>query len=1521
MKPSRQPLFIPSNQPTFNPLGKPSNQPTVQPSNQPFSHPSVQPLSLPSSSPKRKPSCVPTIQPAVMHPSCQPSFQPKNTPSMQPFKKPMGHPSFQPSSQPVAHPTARPRGKPSRQPTLNPVNIPSRQPIRLPSTQPSGIPSQYPTLKPSCRPSALPSTLPTRKPSSQPVRSPTAQPAYRPSRAPSMQPTKKPRSYPSSQPLKVPTRQPSAQPTRQPSTRPSCQILFKPSVQPNSNPSEQPNRNPTAQPSKQPLRNPSARPVNTPTKQPSSYPKSRPTRQPFRFPTNQPSKFPRSVPSRGPQICPSSQPSKLPRNIPSCQPSRYPSKQPYIEPTKQPTTQPRRIPSRQPVIKPSRRPSAQPKRKPTAQPKKKPSSQPSHLPSLQPIKRPSKQPSSIPTGPTTLPSSQPSKAPRVLPTRQPFNQPTRQPTHQPTSQPRHRPSLVPYSLPSRTPTKQPMRQPTRRPSQQPYFRPSTQPKCKPTMHPSLQPYNRPTSWPSLSPYAHPTGQPSYHPTSKPTSSSPTVRPSSRPTKKPISSAPTKRGQTGVPRFSPTSRPSFNAQFANSPQFKDYSLKKQETIKNISTTYSFSSFAYGGKVVDGTCDSWNSFVDNNLNSPFDTVRFVSMNAYYAVTLFDSKQSLNKSMSCDDEGVVQSVISNILSGTPYSAECNGNVWQVFQCSGESVICVNCKKSCSSSTLCGGSSFAINPCSMASCSGRYSASYFIGFGYDVLVYYPQFKALPAITPRQDSVSVEVSLNKAGIVYCSAFAAPALLASVWDIYYSGTSLRSLNPARNSTLNITGLQPSTSYSVYCFTSDLSNHFMELKEAQLTHNAIQTLCCKKVVVQYNGTVILGSSSSLSTVVIPQYRIGLNAKPSSRVQLNVRLLKVACPGSPLFSDATVAPSTAFFTPDSYSLVASFFISGTTPGCFILSAYTIGVDAYLSLNQSLTIYNSSTQPKPPILTQAVFSSDLQNLIISFDSATSKSLTNGNSSVVQAFPCNQIFKFNGDSSSSCSWSSLTAVTAFLDTGTTSPNPGDPVTLLSGKLQALCTSRRKCSAYKYSPSQSVTISTPANALLPSPRLSGPAFIGSCDDVQLDATASAGSGGKRWQFVGWNVTTTTSSSSIPTSQLLLASNLLSSWLNKNGKSINRLIVVPANVISASVSYSLYLTVTNFLGQSAAVSTAITVKSKSVPQVSIIGDIQSLRRWSSTTFFASVQFSKCAATAYWNSTIVYDWSLYKGLQYVGVQSTSVDPRYFVVAPYKLDTLASYTLRSSVFQYSVSGLLVSTSTDSQSFVLPLSGVRAMIDGGSYQVLSANQEVRLSAASSYSLDNQFVSNLNFQWSCIVYAPNYGGSCAIQSIVSLNSATLTISPATLVPNMVYNFSVSVSDNQGNIDLAYVLLQTQNTSNIPSVSIDLPAIKYDPGQAIVLTGRLNFAQGGQAVWTSPSIANFEASGIAVTSLSQPFPESVASVFKLSLAANSLVPGLQYTIQLRAFYSTPVVFSSATVQVIMNRPPRGGNLGVEPSQ
>jgi hypothetical protein len=49
----------------------------------------------------------------------------------------------------------------------------------------------------------------------------------------------------------------------------------------------------------------------------------------------------------------------------------------------------------------------------------------------------------------------------------------------------------------------------------------------------------------------------------------------------------------------------------------------------STSFFFSSFSYGCKVVDGTCTSWNSFVNNNLNSPFDTVQFVSMNADYAV----------------------------------------------------------------------------------------------------------------------------------------------------------------------------------------------------------------------------------------------------------------------------------------------------------------------------------------------------------------------------------------------------------------------------------------------------------------------------------------------------------------------------------------------------------------------------------------------------------------------------------------------------------------------------------------------------------------------------------------------------------------------------------------------------------------------------------------------------------------------------------------------------------------------------
>ena len=847
---------------------------------------------------------------------------------------------------------------------------------------------------------------------------------------------------------------------------------------------------------------------------------------------------------------------------------------------------------------------------------------------------------------------------------------------------------------------------------------------------------------------------------------------------------------------------------------------------------------------------------------------------------------------------------------------------------MICVNCKKSCLSSTICAGSAFTLNPCQPSSCGGHLSASYFMKLQYSIIKFYPLLQTLPIVTASESSISVTTSLSKPGILYCAASANPTqLLSSVWSIYFTGASYQSFSAHQNFTLNITNLQPSIFYAVYCVTSDFANHFMSLGEAQATRTLISTLCCKKVVIFENGTVIL-QNNALTTTIIPQFSIGLNSQPSSSIQLNTRLTRISCPGvieSSLNSDVTISPSSTSFGLNSNSLVSTFYISGSTAGCYVLYAYTSGsTDVYLSVNHSLVIYSSNTQPKSPGLLRAAFSSDLLHIAISFDSPTNKASKSANSTVIRSFSCNQLFAFNGAASISCSWSSSSTVIAFLGSSATVPSPGDAITLLSNKIQAQCIYGQKCTQYPYSISQFVQLAPPTTPLKPVVVLSSPTIMSSCDSLQLDPTSTYGSGGRNWNRIQWNVTATSLSSTITSQQLTGVASYLSVWLNKNAKSTNNYFSVPAIFFNDSISYSISLSVTNFIGQSSSATTTVKVSSRPSPIVRILGDTNSLYSWRSLSFLSLASMSKCATAMDWNSTMVYEWSLFEGFSYVDVQSISLDPRYFTLAPYTLNALASYTLRSSVFQYSNDGTLIATAADSISFVIKSSGIQAVINGSSSQVVSAYQQLSLSAINSYDIDNpQGSSKLSYQWSCVVYTPNYGASCGIPSSVQFNSVNISIPPNSLLPQKVYNFSVLVFNSHGARGLAFVLVQTQNFTSSPIVSIDSVAAKYDPGQAFVITGRIQLSQAGQVVWSSPSIAGFANSGIALAPLSLSFAEAVSTVFTLPIAANSLSPGLQYSFQLLAGYTStvPHSFASATVLINMNRPPSGGYLSVSPTQ
>ena len=65
-------------------------------------------------------------------------------------------------------------------------------------------------------------------------------------------------------------------------------------------------------------------------------------------------------------------------------------------------------------------------------------------------------------------------------------------------------------------------------------------------------------------------------------------------------------------------------------------------------------------------------------------------------------------------------------------------------------------------------------------------------------------------------------------------------------------------------------------------------------------------------------------------------------------------------------------------------------------------------------------------------------------------------------------------------------------------------------------CSCWRYANASSVPLRSSDKPLLPSAVFNSPTSIGSCSDVEIDASASTGGGGRNFAAVRWRVNSTT---------------------------------------------------------------------------------------------------------------------------------------------------------------------------------------------------------------------------------------------------------------------------------------------------------------------------------------------------------------------------------------------------------------------
>jgi hypothetical protein len=317
-------------------------------------------------------------------------------------------------------------------------------------------------------------------------------------------------------------------------------------------------------------------------------------------------------------------------------------------------------------------------------------------------------------------------------------------------------------------------------------------------------------------------------------------------------------------------------------------------------------------------------------------------------------------------------------------------------------------------------------------------------------------------------------------------------------------------------------------------------------------------------------------------------------------------------------------------------------------------------------------------------------------------------------------------------------------------------------------------------------------------------------------------------------------------------------------------------------------------------------------------RWQQFQLLASASLLQCGKII--DGDLSISWKVFKGVQLVtSFKSASIDTRSFLVPPNTLDSNSQYLFLVTA---SIIGFPRQAATAAVLVNVGVSGVVAILSGGSEITASASQILELDASSSYDMDYPDTGSLSYIWSCAEFSPSFGAPCP-PSLNLGTEAKFKISAGTFRITTMKKviFTVTVKNIYNASSTASIVVIFLN-GNFPTAKIITPSSKFNSLSRVILHGQVNVPVGQSAVgtWTSPDIPNSELIAGSLGSIQSSFDEGITTAFTLTLMSSFLAPGTMYTFSLSVASTDLLVAAVATVKVIMNSPPAGGTLKITPS-
>lgn len=516
------------------------------------------------------------------------------------------------------------------------------------------------------------------------------------------------------------------------------------------------------------------------------------------------------------------------------------------------------------------------------------------------------------------------------------------------------------------------------------------------------------------------------------------------------------------------------------------------------------------------------------------------------------------------------------------------------------------------------------------------------------------------------------------------------------------------------------------------------------------------------------------------------------------------------------------------------------------------------------------KPPSLLHSDYSSDFQSLSLIFSNAVDISKFISSTCAIYFSGADLLSLGSG---SLCYWTAdqKTLVVVFGSKATVTTGP------ISLKSNTIKTSYSYATTYGiYS---NVSLNYPNTLPAPTARVNSPSSISYCSDLTLDGSGSAGSLGRQLTF-SWTLSSDTGNSAFVSFASQFAT-----------ESTQRVVVLPSKVLDAYSEVTVKLVVKNYLGQSNAVSSVISVSGQSIPAVRVQGGASfDIKAADSSYFPLEIISPGCAGLP---SSYDIEWTLLSTNATTPVDMQKVtaaqpNSRTFAVVPGLLQAPAAYTFQAKVTP--VGNQINDAGFTRLSLTLSASPLFAIISGGGRK-LAYFKGLTLSGRGSSDPDNP-EAQLDYSWSC-----ESSEACPLQ----LTGQLLNIPAYTFKASLTYKVTLTVSANARS-SKASTLIEVVS-QDLPGLSVNKPSKPVDPSSPKTLSVMLDVEGSYTVSWALVS-------GSAVRYLS-PLTQS-------SIRIDSLSPGFTYVFEVKV--SSLIGSVSVLLDFKVNSPPTSGSLSLSPT-